>query len=100
MSETKKERTLEDVSKEYSGICTQVGHLQYQSFAFAKDIGILNGQLQTLNLEAASIQAKSNEAAKATLESTVAATIAAASQSPAEAVAKFDAEGAANEQKS
>jgi hypothetical protein len=65
MSE-KKERTVPEISQEYSGLCTKAGHLQYQINTLQKDLELLNGTLRDLNLEAAAVQAKAAPAPEAT----------------------------------
>ncbi len=61
----KKERTIESIHAEYSQICAKAGHAQYQIETLKKDLDILNGQLRDLNIEAAALDAKTKEAAKA-----------------------------------
>ena len=62
MSEAKKERTLESVHQEYSRLCSQAGHIQYQIAVLSKDLETLNSQLRELNAEAFALQAKASEA--------------------------------------
>jgi hypothetical protein len=57
MSEEKKVRTLDEVSKEYGQLCAKAGNIQYQIYVFTKDLALLNEELQTLNFEAAKLQA-------------------------------------------
>ncbi len=51
-------RTVEQIHKEYSQLCTQAGHLQYQILVVSQDLELLNKQLRELNLEAAKIAAE------------------------------------------
>lgn len=57
MSENKEPRTVEIIHKEYSAVCSQAGHIQYQIFTLKKDLEILNQQARDLNFEAAQLQA-------------------------------------------
>lgn len=60
-------RTVEAIHKDYSQLCSQAGHLQYQIVTLQQDLDILNKQLRELNLEAAKLAAedkKSQEEAK------------------------------------
>lgn len=57
MSE-KKARSVEEIKQEYSSLCAQAGHLQYQVFTLGKDLGLLNDQLRELNFEAAKARAE------------------------------------------
>ena len=61
MSEEKKERTVDSIHREYSELCARAGHIQYQIAVMSKDLELINEQLKTLNLEAASKQAKKEE---------------------------------------
>ena len=61
MSEAKKERTIESVHQEYSRLCSQAGHVQYQISVLSKDLETLNVQLRELNAEAFALQAKAAE---------------------------------------
>lgn len=67
MEEVKKqERTLEQVTQEYSQLCSKAGHAQYQIHVHTKDLELINKELRDLNFEAAAIQNKAKEeAAKA-----------------------------------
>lgn len=56
--EAKKERTLEDVQREYNSLCAKAGHLQYTLVTVGADLKLVNEQLRELNLEAAKIQSK------------------------------------------
>lgn len=57
MSENK-ERTLDDVKREYSQFCFDAGQIQYQIFSLKKDLELLNNQIRDLNFEAAQIKEK------------------------------------------
>lgn len=48
-------RTVEGIHKEYTQLCAQAGHLQYQIATLGKDLELVNEQLRALNLEAAKI---------------------------------------------
>jgi hypothetical protein len=62
MSEVKKERTMEEIQKEYGAICASTGQLQYQAFIISKDLELLNSKLRDLNIEAAGVAKKAQEA--------------------------------------
>ena len=68
MEDKKIERTLEQITQEYSQLCSKAGHAQYQVHVHTKDLEIINGQLRDLNFEASAIQAKAKEAAEAPKE--------------------------------
>jgi hypothetical protein len=53
-----KERTIEEIQKEYSLVCAEAGQAQYQLFILQKDLEIKNDRLRSLNLEAAAVTAK------------------------------------------
>lgn len=57
MSDNEQKRTVEVIHREYSQLCSQAGHLQYNITVLTKDLELLNEQLKSLNLEAAAIQA-------------------------------------------
>lgn len=59
--EQKKERTVDDIHREYSGLCSRAGHVQYQMSALSKDLELLNSQMRDLNFEAAALQAKASD---------------------------------------
>lgn len=59
--EEKKERTIEEIQKEYSLVCAEAGQAQYQIFVLEKDLEIKNDRLRSLNLEAAAVAAKKKE---------------------------------------
>ena len=61
--EAPKARTIDDLHREYSQMCSKAGHTQYQISVLKKDLELLNEQLKALNLEAASLSAK-NESEK------------------------------------
>lgn len=62
MSDT---RTVEAIHQDYSRLCAQAGHVQYEIDVKKKDLELLNEQLRTLNLEAASLAAKDKEKSNA-----------------------------------
>jgi uncharacterized coiled-coil protein SlyX len=57
MPETQK-RTVEQVHQEYSQVCAQAGHAQYQVFVHTKDLELLNNKLRDLNNEADKLRAE------------------------------------------
>lgn len=57
-----KKRTIEEIHQEYSRICSQAGHVQYQVSVLSKDLEQLNGQLRALNVEAAELNAAQSAA--------------------------------------
>lgn len=59
-----KSRSIEDIHQEYSKVCSQAGHVQYQIEVLAADLDKLNGQLRELNIEA-STQIEAARAAQA-----------------------------------
>lgn len=59
--EESKERTIEEIQKEYSLVCAEAGQAQYQLFIIQKDLEIKNDRLRKLNLEAAAVSAKKKE---------------------------------------
>jgi len=64
-----KSRNIEEVHQDYTRICSQAGHVQYQISVLNKDLDLLNNQLKDLNLEAAKINsAKSAEASSSSVE--------------------------------
>lgn len=52
MSETKVERTLDQVRQEYSNLAAKAGHTQYQIAELTSDLKVINEQLRDLNFEA------------------------------------------------
>lgn len=66
MSEQK--RTLDTIRTEYSQICSQAGHIQYQIATLSKDLELLNSQLRDLNMEATKLSKEQVEAPKAVEE--------------------------------
>lgn len=58
MEENKKERTLEDVQREYFNVAAKAGEAQYRIGRVEEDLRLFNKQLLDLNLEAAALQAK------------------------------------------
>jgi hypothetical protein len=56
-----KERTIEEIQKEYSLVCAEAGQAQYQLFIIQKDLEIKNDRLRKLNLEAAAVAGKKKE---------------------------------------
>lgn len=63
--EESKERTIEEIQKEYSLVCAEAGQAQYQLFILQKDLEIKNDRLRKLNLEAAAVSAKKKESENA-----------------------------------
>lgn len=59
--EESKERTIEEIQKEYSLVCAEAGQAQYQLFILQQDLEIKNDRLRKLNLEAAAVSAKKKE---------------------------------------
>lgn len=57
MSEEKKTRTRQDIQQEYSQLCAKAGNLQYQIWAFNKDLENLYSAARDLNQEAAELDA-------------------------------------------
>lgn len=66
--ETKKERTLADIQREYSEICGKLGHAEVQLTTLRAEIPRLHESAQTLILESASLQAKLATAPKVETE--------------------------------
>ena len=64
MSENKKERTVEEIQKEYTELCAKAGHLQYSVFTLNQDLEMVNQSLRNLNFEAASAHQKALDAQK------------------------------------
>lgn len=56
--ETKSPRTVEDVQRDYSNLCTKAGHIQYQIDTLSKDLDLLNQSRRDLNNEAFNINAQ------------------------------------------
>lgn len=56
--EEKKNRTIEEIHKEYTQLCAKAGHLGYQIDALTKDQVLVHEQLRELNFEAAALNAK------------------------------------------
>ncbi len=65
MSDQKPSKTIQDIQQEYQGLCTKLGHMEYQVYTINKDIELLKSTLRDLNFEAASVQSKNAEIAKA-----------------------------------
>lgn len=55
-------RTLAEVQAEYQGLCTRVGHTQYQIYGLTKELELFNQKLRDLNFEGAAIQQAAAEA--------------------------------------
>lgn len=67
--EKKESRSIQQIQQEFGALCSRAGHLQYQIWAFEKDLELLNDQIRKLNFEAAALHAEENaKAAKAQLE--------------------------------
>jgi len=60
----KKQRTLQDVNKDYQMGCLKAGQMQYQIVTLQKDLDLLNATLRDLNFEGAHLQSVTAEAAK------------------------------------
>jgi len=56
-----KERTIEEIQKEYSLVCAEAGQAQYQLFILQQDLEVRNERLRKLNLEAAAVSAKNKK---------------------------------------
>jgi hypothetical protein len=52
------QRTVDQIRAEYSQLCAKAGHMQYQLYTLEKDLGIINGTLRDLNVEAATVSQK------------------------------------------
>lgn len=62
-------RTVPEISQQYTQLCTQAGHLQYEIATKTKDLDLLNSTLRDLNNEAYAAQQAEKEAkAKADAE--------------------------------
>lgn len=68
--ESKKERAVIEIQKEYTEVCAKVGDAQYRRHCVDKDIALLNEQLQELNFEAIAAHRREQEA-KAAAETSV-----------------------------
>lgn len=53
--ETKKEKTVEDLQREYTQLCSKAGHLQYQVSMLTAELSVVNESLKAINLEAAAL---------------------------------------------
>lgn len=70
MSDKKARRSVQDITKEYSGLCFKAGNLQYSINALEDDLKLINKEMRDLNLEAASSKA-AEDAEKASVAATV-----------------------------
>ncbi len=68
MSEEKKQRTVREISVEYSRLATKAGDLQYKIWAFKRDLDMLAEQMQDLNFEATAAHAAETAAPLAAVE--------------------------------
>lgn len=50
-------RTMEQIQSEYGVLASKSGQTSYQLFIFKRELENLNAQMQTLNFEAAALQA-------------------------------------------
>lgn len=64
MSE-KPKRTLVEIQQDYANTAAKYGNLHYQISMLKKDVALLEGLLQDLNLEGAAAQAATTEGTKA-----------------------------------
>lgn len=58
-------RPVNEIQNDYSRVCAQLGHLEYQLFVIGKDTDRLKKELEALNLEAAAATAAAASEAKA-----------------------------------
>ncbi len=54
---SKESRTVEEIQKDYTGLCLKAGHLQYQISVLTEDLKVVNSTLKDLNFEAAAVKA-------------------------------------------
>lgn len=62
MSDTK--RTFETIQTEYQQLALKSGHIQYQIYAFSKDLQLLNDQMRDLNFEGAKLKSEEEKEVK------------------------------------
>lgn len=55
-------RSIEEIHREYSQMCSQAGHVQYQISVLHEDLDRLNEKLKELNLEAVAANAAKSAA--------------------------------------
>lgn len=60
----KSPRTVPEIQQQYSLLCTQAGHLQYEIATKSKDLELLNSTLRDLNSEAYAAQQAAEQEAK------------------------------------
>lgn len=48
-------RTKDQISREYSALCTKAGHAHYNLVTIQKDIEMMQAAMRDLNLEAAAV---------------------------------------------
>jgi hypothetical protein len=56
--EQPKQRSVQEIQQEYTGLALRAGQLQYQIYTFEKDLELLNKQMRELNFEAAAAKAR------------------------------------------
>jgi hypothetical protein len=57
-------RSKEDITREYSSLCTRLGHAQYNLEQIKKDIALMISAAQDLNIEAATAPSAADAVAK------------------------------------
>lgn len=57
MSENKK-KTVDELQREYTQLCSKAGHIQYQISVMKSELAIVNDSLKVINLEAAAVAAE------------------------------------------
>lgn len=65
-TETKPERTVQQIQEEYQQLAFRAGNNQYQIYTLERDLDVLNSKMRELNFEAAAAQQA--EAAKKAAE--------------------------------
>lgn len=60
-----KKKTIEDLHREYTQLCTKAGHLNYQIAVLSEDLKIVYNTLKDLNFEAAKLSEENNKAKEA-----------------------------------
>ncbi len=61
----KADRSLDEITKEYSTLCARLGQAHYNVHAINKDIEFLSNNIRDLNFEAARVKAKNDTDAAA-----------------------------------
>lgn len=64
MSEEKKPKTVDDLQKEYTNLCTKAGHLQYQISTLKAELELVNSALKNINIEASQLAAEAKKEEK------------------------------------